>query len=137
MQQQTKYAEEQKRLQIMHELEIGRSEKEIVQLKNDKLQAELGHKNSELASSAMNLVQKMEILSKIKEDLHSFKTHVELKNGSAKEFQKIIKLIDSELDHNEEWERFAVHFDSVHADYLKKIKQFCPEITHSELKLAA
>jgi ligand-binding sensor domain-containing protein/DNA-binding CsgD family transcriptional regulator len=135
--QQTKYAEEQKRLQILHELEIGKSEKEIVQLRNEKLQAEIGHKNSELASSAMNLVRKMEILSKIKEDLNSFKTHIDLKNGSAREFQKIIKLIDGELDHNEEWERFAMHFDSVHANYLKKLREYCPEISNAELKLAA
>lgn len=135
--QQRKYFEEQKRLQMMHELEIGKSEKEIVQLRNEKLQVELEHKNSELASSAMNLVHKMEIFSKLKEDLANFKVKAEIRNGSAREFQKIIKVIDNELDHNEEWEQFAIHFDSVHTNYLKKLKEYCPEITGSELKLAA
>ena len=30
-----------------------------------------------------------------------------------------------------------MHFDSVYANYLKKLKDYCPAITQSELKLAA
>jgi hypothetical protein len=67
--QQRKYDEEQKQLQLQHQLEIQESEKQIIELKNEKLQSEVQHKNTELASSAMNLVRKKEILSKLKEDL--------------------------------------------------------------------
>lgn len=133
--QQRKYDEEQKQLQLQHQLEIQESEKQIVELKNAKLQSEVEHKNSELASSAMNLVRKKEMLSKLKEDLVHYKGTPEDK--SAKEFQKIIRVIDKELDHNEEWEQFAVHFDSVHTNYLKKLKDRFPALSVSDLKLAA
>jgi DNA-binding CsgD family transcriptional regulator len=134
--QQRRYDEEQKQLQFLHQLEIGKSEKQIIQLTNEKLQAEIGHKNSELASSAMNLVRKMEMLSRLKADLVQYKSNHESEKGS-KEFQKIIRTIDKELDHDEEWEQFAIHFDNVHTNYLKKLKENYPDLTASELKLAA
>lgn len=134
--QQRKYDEEQKQLQLQHQIEIEKSEKQIIELRNEKLQSEVEHKNTELASSAMNLVQKKELLSKLREDLLQYKGHTDA-GKAGKEFQKILKLIDKELDHNEEWEQFAVHFDSVHTNYLKKLKEQYPTLTTSDLKLAA
>jgi DNA-binding CsgD family transcriptional regulator len=134
--QQRKYDDEQKQLQLQHQLAIQESEKQIVELRNEKLQSEVAHKNTELASSAMNLVRKKEILSKLKEDLQQYRIIPE-PDKAGKEFQKIIRVIDKELDHNEEWEQFAMHFDSVHTNYLKKLKEYCPELSVSDLKLAA
>lgn len=136
LQQQQRYAEEQKQLQIMHELQMGKREKEIIELKNEKLQADIEHKNSQLASTAMNLVRKMEIFSKIKDDLNAFKNNEELKPAS-KELQKIIRLIDSELDVTQEWEQFTDHFDQVHSNFLKKLKEQYPDLSPTELKMAA
>ena len=134
--QKRKHAEQQQQLELRHQFEIEKNEKEIIRLKNEKLETEVSHKNSELASSAMNLVHKMEILNKLKGDLEEYKNIPE-KDKSNKAFQKIIKLIDSELDQSEDWEQFALHFDSVHSNYLRKLKERCPEITTAELKLAA
>jgi DNA-binding CsgD family transcriptional regulator len=136
LQQQLRYAEEQKQLQIMHELQMGKREKEIIELKNEKLQADIEHKNSQLASTAMNLVRKMEIFSKIKDDLNAFKNNEEHKPAS-KELQKIIRLIDSELDVTQEWEQFTDHFDQVHSNFLKKLKEQYPDLSPTELKMAA
>lgn len=136
--QQQKWETEQRQLQMQHLLEIGESEKQIIQLKNEKLLAEVDHKNSELASTAMNMVRKMETLSKLKEDLLQFKASAGIeKTPKEKELQKIIKVLDLELDTEQEWEQFAKHFDSIHTNYLKKLKEFCPGISSTELKLAA
>ena len=132
--QKKKYAEEQKRLEMEYQLEISDNEKRIARLQSEKLQAEVNHKNTELATSAMNLVHKVEILSKIKEDLIHYK---ETAANGSKEVQKIIKKIDGELDDSQQWEQFSKHFDNVHTDYLKKLKDHCPDLTTSELKLAA
>jgi len=134
--QQRKYAEEQKQLQLQHQIAIQESDKKIIELQNEKLQSEVQHKNAELASSAMNLVRKKEILSKLKEDLVQYKETPEA-DKKAKEFLKIIRVIDKELDQNEEWEQFAIHFDSVHTNYLKKLTDNFPGLTISDLKLAA
>ena len=71
--QQRKYDEEQEKLQIQHQLQLSESDRQIARLRNEKLEAEVEHKNTGFASSAMNLVHKVEILSKIKEDLAHFK----------------------------------------------------------------
>jgi ligand-binding sensor domain-containing protein len=136
LQQKQRYAEEQKQLQILHELEMGKREKEIIELKNEKLQNDIEYKNSQLASAAMNLVRKMEIFAKIKDDLSAFKNNEEFKAGS-KELQKVIRLIDSELDVTQEWEQFTEHFDQVHSHFLKKLKEQFPDLTSTELKMAA
>ena len=134
--QQKKYDEEQRQLEMQHQLALAESDKKIALLQSEKLLAEVEHKNTELASSAMNLVHKVEILTKIKEDLIQFKESVQIDKG-AREFQKIIKVIDGELDNTQEWEQFARHFDSVHSNYLKKLKDYCPELSISDMKLAA
>jgi hypothetical protein len=136
LEQQKKYHEDQKRVQMQHQLELAESEKKIAQLQSEKLLAEVEHKNTELASTAMNLVHKVEILTRIKDNLLQFKESVQVEKGT-KEFQKIIKVIDGELNNAQEWEQFARHFDSVHSNYLKKLKEYCPELSTSELKLAA
>lgn len=134
--QQRKYAEEQKQLQYMHQLEVEKNEKEIISLRNEKLQAEVTHKNSELATYAMNLVKKMETLSRLKEDLVDYKA-ISDSDKKNKEFQKIIKVFDAELDADNEWEQFAKHFDSVHTNFLRKLKEHYPGLTGTDMKLAA
>ena len=134
--QQQRYNEQQKQLKILHELEIGKSEQEIIRLKNEKLHADIEHKNAQLASTAMNLVRKMSVFSKIKDDLNECRNNEAFKTGS-REFEKIIRLIDDELDITQEWEQFTEHFDQVHANFLKKLKEHCTALTNTELKLAA
>jgi len=49
--------------------EVQKSEGEIIKLRNEKLNTDINHRNSQLASATMHLVQKTEILNKIKNDL--------------------------------------------------------------------
>jgi DNA-binding CsgD family transcriptional regulator len=134
--EQKNLEEEQQRLQFQHQLQLEQNEKEIIQLKNEKLQTDIELKNTELASSAMHLVQKGELLTTIKEELMRLKNNAEIEKDS-KDFKKMIKIIDSQLDTDLEWEQFATHFDSVHTNYLKHIKERFPDLTASELKLCA
>lgn len=134
--QQLRHEEEQNRLQYLHQLELDKTEKEIVKLKNDKLEAEILHKNTELASVAMHLVQKGELLGKIKDQM------VRLKNnpgseGEAKDLKKIIRVISDEDKIDKQWEQFTMHFDHVHSDFHSHIKQRYPNLTANELKLCA
>jgi hypothetical protein len=80
LEQQQKYEDEQKKLTYLHELELEKSEKEIVKLRNEKLESEIAFKNTELASTAMHLVQKGELLGNIKEEMSRIKKNA---NGHA------------------------------------------------------
>ncbi len=134
--EQKKLEEVQERMLFMHRLEVEQNENEIIKLTNEKLQAELAKKNVELASSAMAIVQKSELLGKIKDDLTRLKNNAEIEKDS-KDFKKILRVIDTELNSPQDWEQFATHFDSVHDNYLQLLKEKFPDLTASELKLCA
>ncbi len=136
LEQQQKYEEEQKRLTYLHELELEKSEKEIVKLRNEKLEADIAFKNTELASTAMHLVQKGELLGNIKEEMSRIKKNA---NGHAApdEFKKIMRILSEENKMDKDWEQFAQHFDHVHSDFLSNIKTRYPTLSPHELKLCA
>jgi ligand-binding sensor domain-containing protein/DNA-binding CsgD family transcriptional regulator len=136
LRERQKHQEEQRRTAYLHQLELEKSEKEVVKLRNEKLESEIEFKNTELASTAMHLVQKEEFLLKIKEELQHLN-----KNGKEKsepgELKKILRILSEEEKLNEEWEQFSVHFDKVHGDFLIKLKEKYPALKPHELKLCA
>jgi DNA-binding CsgD family transcriptional regulator len=136
LRQQQKHEEEQKQLQYLHQLEIEKSEKEIIKLRNEKLEAEIGHKNKELASTAMHLVQKGELLGNVREELQRLKK-VSNGEGSSDELKKMLKILNEEHKMDKDWEQFALHFDNVHSDFLQILKINYPKINTHELKLSA
>jgi DNA-binding CsgD family transcriptional regulator len=135
--QQQKHEEEQKRLQYLHQLEMEKSEKEIVKLKNEKLEAEIEHKNTELASTAMHLVQKGELLGNIREELMRMKKGVNGDAATAEDLKKMLRILGEENKMDKDWEQFAVHFDKVHSDFLRITKAAYPSLSAHELKLCA
>jgi DNA-binding CsgD family transcriptional regulator len=136
LQQQKKYEEQQAQLTYLHQLELEKNEKEIMKLRNEKLEAELEYKNTELASSAMHLVQKGELLSKIKEELVKLNKEPN-RQKAPEEFKKIIKILGEEDKMDAEWEQFAQHFDKVHSNFLRMLKKKYPSLTGNESKLCA
>ena len=134
--QELKYEKEQKDLQDQHEREIKEAESELVALRNEKLQADIDFKNSELANSAMHILKKGELLTKIKTELN----HIIKKENSDKtilELKKMLKALQEDEKMDEDWEHFAQHFDKVHSDFLYSLKEKYPTITPNELKLSA
>ncbi|MES2777237.1 MAG: triple tyrosine motif-containing protein [Bacteroidota bacterium] len=134
--QQAKYEAEQQRLRYIHDLELSKTAGELVALKNEKLEAEINFKNSELGSSAMHLVKKGELLSKIKSELAQVSKAIE-KPEAVADLRKMIKTLNEDENMDKEWENFSSHFDKVHSDFLLALKEKHPTITPSELKLSA
>lgn len=134
--QQAKHDEEQKRLQYIYDLERSKTESELVKLGNEKLEVEINFKNSELASSAMHLVKKGELLTKIKTELaHVMK--VSDNPQAISELKKMMKSLGEDDNMDKEWENFTKHFDKVHSDFVVSLKETHPSITSNEIKLCA
>ncbi len=134
--QEEKHEEEQRRLSYIHELEISKTESELVTLRNEKLEGEIDFKNAELASSAMHLVKKGELFTKIKSELIHVMKGLENPEAVAG-LKKMIKTLTEDDNLDKEWENFAKHFDKVHSDFLNELKEKHPAITPNELKLCA
>lgn len=133
---QKKFEEEQRQLTYQHQLELEKTEKALIRLQNENLEAEIERKNAELASTAMNLVQKKEFLLKITDELNKLnKTGKE--TVDAAELKKIIRSLGSEEKLDEEWKQFSIHFNNVHSNFLITLKKNFPGLSAHELKLCA
>jgi ligand-binding sensor domain-containing protein/DNA-binding CsgD family transcriptional regulator len=124
-----KLEEKQKLIEYQHQLEIEKSERELMRLRNEKLE-------SELAASAMNLVQKREFLQKIKEEINQLNKSGNKEDGAA-ELKKISKELIADDKMNAEWEQFSLHFDQVHNNFLVTLKNKYPQLNAHDLKLCA
>lgn len=113
------------------------NEQKIIMIKNEQLQIDLVNKNRQLASTAMNVVHKNENLQKIKEELVRFKKLKSFSNLESTELRKIIKLIDSGMDEDKDWNLFENSFSEAHIDFLKKLKNDHPTLLPTDLKLCA
>lgn len=130
------HEEQQNKLLYRHQLDMERSEKELIRLKNEKLEAEIAHKNTELASATMNLVQKKEFILRLKSELQLLQNSMPVKQD-ADELKKMLKILTEEEKLNEEWENFARHFNAVHSNFLILLKQKYPDLKPHEMKLCA
>jgi DNA-binding CsgD family transcriptional regulator len=135
-QQQKKYEEEQKKLSYIHELEINKTESELVAVRNEKLEADINFKNSELASSAMHLVKKGELLTKVKGELTQVIKRLD-NDQAIGELKKMIKTLSEDENIDAEWENFAKHFDTVHSDFVFHLKEKHKDLSSNEVKLCA
>jgi ligand-binding sensor domain-containing protein/DNA-binding CsgD family transcriptional regulator len=134
--QKRKYLKEQEYLTKTHLLELEHNEKEIVKLRNEKLEADVNFKNKELATATMHLMQRGKLILKIKEELLPIVKTEEVED-SPEEFKKILSLIKDAERADSDWEHFSVHFDHVHANFLSKLKEQIPSLSANDLKLCA
>ncbi len=134
--QREKFEEEQRRLRYIHDLELAKNESEIITLKNEKLESEIHFKNAELASSAMHIVKKGELIGKMKTELTQIMSLPELSKTNLA-IKKLIKALHSDEHIDEEWDNFSKHFDKVHSDFTVTLKKLHPNLTGNEVKLCA
>ncbi len=111
-------------------------EKKIINLRNEKLKAEMIHRDKELANQTLDLIRKNKFLLNIKEELLKLKRP---NNDFAlnDKISNLITKIDKDLDHNKQWEVFETAFDEVHEDFLNRLKISYPNLTPKELRLCA
>lgn len=133
---QKRFEEEQKQTAYRHQLELEKSEKELMRLQKEKLEAEITHKNAELASATMNLVQKKEFIQKLKTELQQLQKTAKAGEDNP-ELKKVLKALSEDEKLDVEWEQFSQHFNSVHGDFLTALKKSYPELKPHELKLCA
>lgn len=131
-----KLEDEQKQLRYEHQIALEKKAKQVIQLQNEKLEAEIEHKNAELTSMAMNLVQKKEFIYKISEELNRLNSSEQTSVGKT-ELKRILRRLTSDEKLDKEWEQFSTHFNSVHSDFLLLLKNTYPNLNTHELKLCA
>jgi len=133
LRQQLIYEEKQRQMSVLHQLEIEHNEKEIMRLKNEKLESEILLKTKELADTSMHLVERSDALLKVKEELQK----IYRKTNENHDIKKTLILLNDIEKNNDSWEKFALHFDEVNDNYLRNLKSKFPKLTSSDLKICA
>jgi DNA-binding CsgD family transcriptional regulator len=118
------------------------NEQKIIKLKNEKLETEVLQqktetemKNKELASVAMQITHKNEILGSLKSKIETLSEKVNTQ--AQKELKQLIKTIDEDLKLDEDWNQFKKHFEEVHANFFKRLREDYKELTPKDLKMCA
>jgi DNA-binding CsgD family transcriptional regulator len=112
------------------------NERELVNLKNEKLQADIAYKVKELGSSAMMIIQKNKILSDLKELLQKQKAF-QNNSLSGKNFNDIMRKIESTLSSHDDWKTFDITFDEAHESFMKNLKSRYPDLSPKDIRLCA
>ncbi|MDX2415821.1 MAG: triple tyrosine motif-containing protein [Bacteroidales bacterium] len=109
---------------------------EIERLQSDKHQTEIGHKNAELASSTMNLINKNIFIAQIKSNLTSISK--KSKSDEVKdELSRIKKEIDKNISNDEDWDQFTFHFNRVHGDFSRRLTSDFENLSAQDLRLSS
>ena len=110
---------------------------ELVRLQNEKLAVEVAYKNQELALATMHLVQKSEILSGIQDELSRALEKNSDQKSLRDDLHRIVRTVQFDEQTDADWEHFAIHFDSVHGDFLKRLREKYPQLTANDHRLCA
>ncbi|QMU28270.1 ligand-binding sensor domain-containing protein [Adhaeribacter radiodurans] len=120
--------------EAQHAEQVLKAEKEIIKLNNEKLENELLHKNKELASSAMHVTQSLDSIHRLKDQLQD--TMIRINDGEAlHHMRKLLRSVEEEINFENNWEQFEVHFNQIHQDFIKRLRNDYPQLTHRDIKL--
>ena len=111
-------------------------ERELIRLRNEKLQAEVTHKSKELANSTMAIIKKNEFLLELKNILRKQKGQLGTRYPD-KYFATVIDRIDRNIVSKDDWNVFETNFERAHEQFLNKVKKTYPSLTASDLRLCA
>jgi len=130
----TYYKKQRRKIEVKNKRELALKESEnkraLMKLKNEKLLQDIEGKNRELAISTMSLIKKNEFLNSIKSEINQF-------TQDQKDIKKVVKIIDKNLNSNDDWKFFEEAFNNADKDFFKKIKTNHPALTPDDLRLCA
>lgn len=113
---------------------LARSRNKRIRLEKEKLEKDMIIKNKELTTNVIYLLQKNELINSITSRLLKLKEN--LKEENKQPVQKIIVDLQS-ITEKEVWEEFEYRFQNVHEEFYQNLKKKFPDLTPSEIKLAA
>lgn len=113
---------------------LSKSRSRRIQLEKEKLEKDMVIKNKELTTNVLYLLKKNELIESITTRLLKLKEKLKVEN--VEPVQKIIYDLQS-LAEKEVWEEFEYRFQNVHEEFYQNLKQKFPDLSPSEIKLAA
>ena len=98
------------------------------------LEAELSAKSKDLASMALGVFAKNEVLEKLRAAVQEF-----LVKGQygRKNLESLLKLINENIETQEFWDVFQNNFDLIHEKFFRNLRERYPSLTATDLRFCA
>lgn len=113
---------------------LVRNRNKRIQLEKENLEKDLEVKNKELTTNVIYLMRNTDMIRQVIQKLIEIRPSLNHENVEA--IKKVIMNLQS-LMKDDIWNEFETHFNHVHLDFYKKIKERYPDLTPTELKLCA
>ncbi len=108
------------------------ADKKLQEAENQLLTDRIHHKERELVSSTMHLLQKNELIKKLKVTLDNINENLD--DESLSNFSMDMKGLSTQSGM---WDSFNYHFEQVHPHFFVSLKKQFPELTQNDLKIAS
>jgi len=142
--QRNRYETEKEQLKSVHEEKekqqqqiVEETEQELNTLRNEQLEKEIQFQKKELASATMHIMQKGEMINSIRENLAKAIQKNPEPAQMKKDIEKIIRMLQQDSILDDSWEQFTLHFDQVHSNFLKNLREKYPHLTNYDQKICA
>lgn len=96
-----------------------------------RLRADLEHKKRELASQALLMAEKNEMLRSFKEQLYEVSERLE----ESTILNQVVQRMERAENKTQDWDKFMQIFEDVHPDFLEKLRKDFGKLTNNDLRL--
>lgn len=121
--------------QAKEKIKIVKKQQRSSQLEKEKFITDIDIKNRQLASFAMHVVQKNEVLLQIKEDINKLIDGVN--SDSKQKLNELINKIKANIQLESNWQDFKLHFENVHPGFFHRLNEKFSNLTPKDQKLCA
>ena len=120
---------------LMVEQKLLKTELQNKELAGKELQTEIVYRTKQLTTHALNMMQKNQMLTGIREKLQDIAKRV--KDDLTMDFKTVIRDINQIQKTEKDWELFKKYFENVNKDFNKKLREINPDLSTHDYRLAA
>lgn len=91
-------------------------------------------KNRKIATTQLLSAEKTNVLGNL---LDSFQPYYNTQKISEEMWKALKSFVSSNLHKENEWDKSKIHFEEVHPDFFKTLKEIAPNLSENELRLCA
>ncbi|MCB2218848.1 MAG: tetratricopeptide repeat protein [Bacteroidetes bacterium] len=106
------------------------AEKQLNRLQREKYETEIKLKNRELVASTLQLVNKNEVLSEIKDKVN----HTQM--VSETRAHEIVQIINHNTDSDRNWKHFMLEFEQIHPGFVDRMRRVHPDFSEQFIRLS-
>lgn len=111
------------------------NQQQLNKIEEEKIKLQLEHKNKELVSNAVHLMNKNEILQSLLQLVEQIELESSDKNKSIVE--EMHNSIKNNIHQDQAWEDFRLHFDEVHESFTISLSIKHPDLSPNDFRLCA